>query len=573
MAAADGAGARVRRLLGRLREECAVEAGSYASAVRTLCVLCRNAAKSPSEPKYCVLSVHRGKLASLVGRWEAALEVLEAAGFARGDGGEMRLGAGGAAADAVDALAAARSAAEAEEERLEADRRAEERAARAGGFSHAKEEEEAAAAKAEAAEAAAAAAAAAVPSSMFDVDERQREAELEAAARAASARGGYDLDAARRSVARDAYPGASDEEYAAALATLLRVTANLAKTGAERRPAFRDLNTANERLRERALRFPGATQYLEFVGFRAAGGGRAVLAAADEDPRRTERAHHVLKQAHAAATTERVDRKPVPRELRVFRTEAVGSGAAARLPPPDAEAGDGGDTEMRDARGGKDKVDPLMMRVWADSDRRQKEEARFGLKRDLEEARRRMQRRYDRTVVRVRFVGDKVTLQASFNPNEPLSALFGEVRARLSDERRPFYLRLPPTERVEERSAGKRSFQEARCVPSAVFVFRWSDGAADAGALSPDTLAMCSDEVPAAAEVPRAVNLSEIEEARGGAGAGNEAARGTQKSEAELAAERQAEEDAAVEALMRGGAWKPRKKGSAAASKKKKRTK
>jgi hypothetical protein len=385
LAADDASAARVHKLLDKLREECGAASEALGHALATLLTVATNLARAPDEPKFRTLLPHGPKLHQRIGRFAAALELLRALGFAPSQAGAEGAGEGGEAwtlaadgenrelvAEAVRALEAAAEVHAQQRKQIEADERAARTADPAHVFSHVDPEEEKK--RLEQRQHAGAAPA----RSMFDhvVGERGAEVDEEERRRRAAAEApDYDLDQIRATLRRDTmFAGATDEEYRAALSALVTVARNLGASPA--RPEYRDLNTAHPGFASKLGRWPGARAFLEFLGFAAAADGHLRMDPRREHTRRTDAALGIARRFLAEASVEPVNTAPIPREMAVLHADRSALGNANEF-----------SQRLRAEEDSRD--DALLLKAWASSERRFREEPRFVNRRKAEEERER----------------------------------------------------------------------------------------------------------------------------------------------------------------------------------------
>lgn len=251
---------------------------------------------------------------------------------------------------------------------------------------------------------------------------------------------------------------------------------------------YRRIKLTNKAVRARIAAFPGALDYLSFLGFtRSQDGELLVLPPKSELKVKTQRALSVLSRVYAEieATVPLFDEKQ--RALKVFDVSNVDERSfdllAGRAPGAKSDA-------------------QLVAQSVRDAKLRKQLENKI-----LE--REKLRRRYDRTVIRVVFRGHGIIIQAHFSPKERTLHLFKAIKSLLCDSSTSFSLRLPPNTDITERDALK-TLDELRLVPAATLNFVAKQGGSAAEVLRAEVI---SRKEPLAAEpVPRAVNEQEIQD-------------------------------------------------------------
>jgi len=254
-----------------------------------------------------------------------------------------------------------------------------------------------------------------------------------------------------------------------------------------KKPQYRKLKLTSKTVRQKITERPGAMAYLTFLGFKEKEKGILYLPEKNEMDIKISRALSILTRVYQEIQIEVPLFTLEQRQIKVYDTTEVDERSYARLPKE------------------KIKSDAQIVK---ESFREAK------LKKALEGKileRERLRRKYDKTVVRVVFRGDKAIVQALFSPNERALQVFRCIRELLQDSKLVFSLRVPPSKDITENADGGKTLEELKLVPSAIFNFLPKKGSSASLYLKPDVLK--SKKALEAVPIPKAINEVEIQKA------------------------------------------------------------
>jgi len=208
---------------------------------------------------------------------------------------------------------------------------------------------------------------------------------------------------------------------------------------------YRRIKLANTTVQKKIASKPGAMLYLGFIGFEEKEKGILVLPESNERDIKTSRALTMLRRKYQEIEIEVPMFTSEQRCLKIFDASKLNAESFSILPEPKSKS---------DAQ--------LLVESFREAKLRKALEGKV-----LE--RKRLRRRYDKTVIRVVVRPEEVVLQGYFHPNERLLQVFKMVQSALHDKSlwgsNPS-VRIPPQQEIKLREHGKMTLDELKLVPA-----------------------------------------------------------------------------------------------------------